>query len=259
MEYVRASKYPDLEEVYSQCSGPGGLKVAEFIAEKLNLRPGQLLLDIGTNYGYQTCFLAKEYGVFAVGIDPGDDPFKEPGTPSVVHLLKNALAWRVANRVLGVKVGVPDTKFADESFDVVYSATMFEMIRGLHGEDAYRECLAEVLRVLRKDGLFGYADPMHLDVLIPPDLAPLVEGEWADCFATLDETVGAFRAVGFEVVESGYAPDARLWWEEYAQYDAGCRANPDGEAKTIEVDDGRWLSFGYVIAKKTQEATSAST
>ena len=28
--YPRASKYPDLETVYAQCSGPGGLKLAEF-------------------------------------------------------------------------------------------------------------------------------------------------------------------------------------------------------------------------------------
>ena len=253
MEYERASKYPDLEQVYSQCSGPGGLKVAEFIAEKLNLRPGQLLLDIGTNYGYQTCFLAKEYRVFAVSIDPGDDPLKGPGTPNVAHLMENARAWGVQDRVVGVRVAVPDTKFADESFDAAYCTTTLEMIRGLEGEERYRECLSEILRILRPGALFGLGEPMHLDVDLPEDLAPLVSegnGSFADCLVTVQDTVDAFRTVGFEVVEADYAPDARAWWDEYRLHDPGCRKDPDGDPRMLEVDGGRWLSFGYVIAKK---------
>jgi len=207
-------------------------------------------LDVGTNYGYQSCFLAREYGVFVVGIDPGDDPFKKSGEPNVNRVAMNAHAWGVEERVLAVRVGVPDTKFADNSFDNAFSVTTLEMVRGAHGEDMYRKCLAEILRVLRPGGLFGYADPMHLDVPLPPDLKPLVENDWAKCFATIDETVLAFRSVGFEVLEADYAEDARLWWEEYAQHDPGCRANPDGDPKAIQVDAGRWLSLGYVIAGK---------
>jgi hypothetical protein len=32
--YPKASKYPDLDTIYTQCSGPGGLKLAEFMADK---------------------------------------------------------------------------------------------------------------------------------------------------------------------------------------------------------------------------------
>ena len=78
---------------------------------------------------------------------------------------------------------------------------------------------------------------MHLDVEIPTDLAPLVtqgNGAWADCFATIRETESACRSVGFEIVEAGYAPDARLWWEEYAEYDPGCRTGLDGDRMAIQ-------------------------
>jgi hypothetical protein len=94
---------------------------------------------------------------------------------------------------------------------------------------------------------------MHLDVDIPADLAPLVtQGSeaWADCFATIQETETACRSVGFEIVEADYAEDARLWWQEYATNDPGCKMDLDGERKAIEVDDGRRISFGYVIAEK---------
>ena len=72
--YPKAEKYPDLDAVYAQCSGPGGLRLAEFIADKLDLHPGMRLLDIGIYRGYQTCFLAKEYGPFVVAADPCQAP-----------------------------------------------------------------------------------------------------------------------------------------------------------------------------------------
>ena len=114
-DYPKAAKYPDLDAVYSECSGPGGLKLAEFIADRLDLKPGSRLLDIGTNRGFQTCFLAREYGVSVVGIDPWINPFDSERLPMVEYVWRNAHAWGVEDRVLPVGVGVPKTKFADAS------------------------------------------------------------------------------------------------------------------------------------------------
>ena len=128
-----------------------------------------------------------------------------------------------------------------------------EMIRGMQGESAYREALAEIYRVLAPGGLLALGEPMHLDVEIPADLAPLVsQGDmpWVDFFATIEETEEAVRSAGFEILDAGYAPDARLWWQEFALYDPFCHQDPEGEPRTIATDDGRWLSFGYVIAQK---------
>lgn len=249
--YPRASKYSDLETIYAQCSGPGGLKLAEFMAEKMQLQSNKRLLDVGTSRGYQSCFLAKEYGVFVVGIDPWAD--RDGRRTHIEYLMDNAQTWGVPELVLGVQVGVPDTRFAENTFDYVYSTTTLEMIRGIEGEEAYRKCLAEIYRVLEPGSVFGLGEPMHLDVDIPADLALLVtqgSAAWADCFATIQETKSACNSVGFEIIEADYAPDARLWWEEYAEYDPGCQTDLDGDRRAIQVDNGRWLSFGYVVAKK---------
>jgi hypothetical protein len=121
----------------------------------------------------------------------------------------------------------------------------------------YQQCLVEIFRILRPGGIFGLGEPMHLDVPIPPDLAAIyTQGNgagpdgWAKCFATVDETTAACRGAGFEILEAGYAPQGWRWWDEFRKNDPGCRADPEGEAKIIQQDGGRWLSYGYVIARK---------
>ncbi len=254
--YTRSGKYTDLGLIYSECSGPGGLQLTEFMAEKMQLHPGARLLDIGIERGYQTCFLAKEYEVFVIAIDPDDD--RRDGIPHIEHLQGNALTWGVEDRIIGLKLGVPESYFAENTFDFVHSTTTLEMVRGLFGVDYYQKCLDEIYRILRPGGVFGLGEPMHRSVPIPPDLYPFYtkgggvgpEG-WSDCFATVDETVNLCRAAGFNILEADLAPDASDWWTQFTLNDPHCKADPQGEAKIIQQDGGRWLSYGYVIAQKS--------
>lgn len=251
--YKKSKKYTDLDTIYAQCSGPGGLRLAEFMAEKMGVSAGKKFLDIGTNRGWQTCFFAKEYGVFVVGIDPWDD--REQGNPMVDHLRINAEKWQVSDSVVGLKIGVPDTHFADESFDYIYSTTALEMVRVSQGVEGYLKCLKEIYRILKPGGVFGLGEPMHLDVEIPADLMPYVsqdEYAWKDCFRNIYETTDLVREAGFEIVESAYAPDAWQWWMDFAEHDPFCKKEPDDDPKTLAVDGGRWTSFGYIIGKKQE-------
>ena len=241
--YIKSQKYRNLKRIYSEVSGPGGLKLAEFIAEKMDIQPNVKLLDIGTNSGYQTCFLAKEYGPIVTGIDPWGN--------SAEKLMKNAAQWKVENRVTAMKVGLPQTNFANSSFDRVYCTTTLEMIRGMKGEDGYKACLSEIYRILKPRGIFGMGEPMHEDVEVPTEIYPYITrgnmpAPWIDSFTTLEKTVEAFSSVGFEILEADYAPDSQEWWQEYAKYDP----DPGEDAIVINKDNGRWLSFGYVIAQK---------
>ncbi len=222
------------------------------MADKMKLRQGERLLDVGSNRGVQSCFLAREYEVQVTAIDPWDD--RMDGRPMVEHCRENADSWDVANSVLAVHAGVPETGFASESFDYVYSSTALEMLRVMDGEDVYRKALVEIMRVLRPGGIFGVAEPMHYDVDIPDDLLPFLSQEefpWKECFKTLDETVATIENTGFSIVEADYVPDAWGWWMEFAKHDPFCIEDPDGDPKTLAVDDGRWTSFGYVIAEKS--------
>jgi hypothetical protein len=38
--FPKSSQYTDLDTIYAECSGPGGLQLTEFMADKMGLRPG---------------------------------------------------------------------------------------------------------------------------------------------------------------------------------------------------------------------------
>ncbi len=250
-KYEKADKYSDLDLIYEQCSGPGGLKLAEFMAHKMGLKSGGRMLDVGCNRGWQTCFLAKEFGVNLIAIDPWLD--RMSNEPMVEHLRRNAEEWGVEQKVLALRLGVPETLMASSSFDYAYSTTALEMVRIMEGEAGYLDCLKEIQRVLRPGGIFGVGEPMHLEVELPADLEPYVsqpEYPWKECFRSISQTVQAIEQAGFGIVQADYAPDANLWWREYAAHDPFCKEKPEEDPKAIEVDDGRWVSFGYVIARK---------
>ena len=209
----------------------------------MEIQPKDKLLDVGTNGGYQTCFLAKEYNPFIIGIDPWGD--------SVERLTQNARDMGVESKVIGMKTGVPNTGFACCSFDKVISTTTLEMIRGIKGEEGYKESVTEIYRILKPGGIFGLGEPMHKDVKIPREIYPYVTvgdmpAPWTECFATLQETIEAVKSVGFRIIEAEEAPDAQLWWEEYCKYDLAA----GDDVEVIEKDQGRWTTYGYIIAQK---------
>jgi len=251
MNYRKSQKYTDYYKIYEQCAGPGGLKLAEHLAEMMSLKSGKKLIDIGFFKGYQTCFLAKEYNVDIVGIEPGCVPW-EPGIPNIEHLMKNARDLGVADKVLGVQSGLPNTLLPCNYFDYAYTTSCLEMIRGNDGEEAYHNALIEIYRILKNGGVLGLAEPMNLEVTIPDDVAPLLKViNFDKHFVTLEKTKKAILEVGFKIMESGYAEDAQLWWDEYLKYDPGYGPNPEREqVVAFKKALKHGLSFGYIIAVK---------
>lgn len=253
--YPLAAKYTDMHKIYQECSGPGGLELAEFMARKMTIKPGMKILDVGPAHGYQSCFLAKEFDVTVVGIDPMQS-FRDE-LLQIDHVEQNARDWGVQNKVIGIQVGVPETKLASQSFDAIYSTTALEMIRGFYGIDNYMESLQEIYRLLKPGAIFGLGEPMHHDVPISDELDGIISRSkdcvpWKEAFETVETTVGYLQQAGFDIVASGYAEDSWKWWQQYVQYDPECIKNPTHEdIKALQIDQGKWVSFGYVICKKS--------
>ncbi|HNP34216.1 MAG TPA: cyclopropane fatty acyl phospholipid synthase [Woeseiaceae bacterium] len=110
-------------------------KKLDLICRKLDLKPGQRLLDIGCGWGSLCQFAAERYGVECTGITVSEEQL--------------ALA-RKRTAGLPIEIRLQDYRDLDEKFDHIASVGMVEHV----GEKNYRELFRVVRRCLRPGGLF---------------------------------------------------------------------------------------------------------
>jgi cyclopropane-fatty-acyl-phospholipid synthase len=107
----------------------------EFVCKKLNLRPGQKVLDIGCGWGGFAKYAAQRYSVRVVGITLSTEQ---------VDLARQFCAD------LPVEIRLQDYRELNEKFDHIVSLGMFEHV----GHKNYRHYMHIVRRCLNPGGLF---------------------------------------------------------------------------------------------------------
>jgi len=106
----------------------------DLVCRKLQLQPGQRVLDIGCGWGEALKYAAERYGVAGVGITISQE---------------QAEYARALCAGLPVEIRLQDYRDIDERFHAVYSIGMFEHVGGRN----YRSYFEAVRRCLRDDGL----------------------------------------------------------------------------------------------------------
>lgn len=107
----------------------------ELICQKLQLKPGMRLLDIGCGWGGLAKYAAERFGVEAVGVT-----ISEQQHAFAVKRCKN----------LPIDIRLQDYRDLNETFDRVVSVGMFEHVGHLN----YHEFMKTVSRTLTDQGLF---------------------------------------------------------------------------------------------------------
>lgn len=107
------------------------------IAAKLNLKPGQRVLDIGCGWGGMAIYLASEFGVNVVGVTLSDEQ----------HAMARA---RVSEAGLDdqIDIRIQDYRDINETFDAVVSVGMFEHVGIAH----YQTYFSKIRDLLSDDG-----------------------------------------------------------------------------------------------------------
>jgi cyclopropane-fatty-acyl-phospholipid synthase len=107
----------------------------DLVFQKLMLRPGMRILDIGCGWGGAAKFAAERYGVSVVGVTISQQQFE---------------AARAACADVDVEILFQDYRELEGNFDRIYSIGMFEHV----GQKNYSRYFDVVRRCLTDDGLF---------------------------------------------------------------------------------------------------------
>ena len=135
------------------------LRKLDWICERLRLRPGLRLLDIGCGWGGLARHAARQYGCQVVGITISEEQFRY------------AQRWC---RGLDVEIQLRDYREVIERFDRVVSVGMVEHV----GYKNYRAYMRAAARTLGDDGLFlcqgicGSVSHVHTDPWIERYIFP---------------------------------------------------------------------------------------
>jgi cyclopropane-fatty-acyl-phospholipid synthase len=106
----------------------------ELVCQKMNLKPGMRVLDIGCGWGSFLKYASEKYGVSGIGVTISEEQVK----------LGNEL-----NKDLPVEIRLQDYRDVSGNFDRVVSLGMFEHV----GYKNYRTFFNKVKSVLKPDGL----------------------------------------------------------------------------------------------------------
>jgi cyclopropane-fatty-acyl-phospholipid synthase len=117
------------------------IRKLDHICRKLNLQPGERLLDIGCGWGGLLIHAAKHYGAKAVGISISEEQTKE----ARARFVEEGVAAQCQIEIIHYEAFQPE-----KPFDKLVSVGMFEHL----GPDKLPDYFARCLELLKPGGLF---------------------------------------------------------------------------------------------------------
>jgi arsenite methyltransferase len=163
-----------------------------------DLRPGEVVLDLGSGAGLDVLLSAKRVapGGHAYGVDMTDE--------MLTVARANQAKAGVANATF-LKGTIESVPLPDASIDVLISNCVINLAADKGA------VLREAFRVLRPEGRFAVADMIALEELAPEAKKSL--DLWAGCIAgtiSLDAYTQELRAAGFDGIDIEVTRDVKL-------------------------------------------------
>lgn len=237
--FPRASRYHPDWVLAAVSGGANPLWLTEWLTEKLDLRPGMRVLDLGCGRALSSIFLAREFGVQVWAVDLWN---------SVTENLQRVRDAGVEGSVFPLHADARALPFADEFFDAIVSIDSFMF----YGTDSFY--LNYIARFLKAGGPLATAGAglmSKIDGNVPAHLEPWWTGEGcylhaAEWWRRHWEKTGIVEVELADTLDGGWR-----FWLDWLKLIA-----PENsvEIQTLEADQGRNLGYTRVIARRKPDA-----
>jgi cyclopropane fatty-acyl-phospholipid synthase-like methyltransferase len=238
--YPLSSNY-EPEWILENEMGPNVLWITEALMERMDLKPGLRVLDLGCGTAMSSIFLAREFGLQVWAADLWIRPTSN---------WKRIRQAGLEDRVFPLHTEARRLPFAEEFFDAVVSMDSYHYF----GTDVhYLEF--HLLKLVKKGGALGIAVPAS-PVEVPHPRPAHLDDEWywlhgVDWWRTLWERTPGLDVEAAESIPGGW----ELWRHWNATLEASGRANRAEENRAelavLREDGGRHLGFMRMVARRS--------
>ena len=178
----------------------------DHISRKLQLKPGESLLDIGCGWGGMLIYAAENYGINGVGITLSKNQYEYAG--------RKIKELGIEDKV---EILYQDYRRLDGKFDKVVSIGMFEHV----GKKFIPIFIKKVSDLLKNEGL-GLLHTIGKDTPSPGDpwtLKYIFPGGYIPCLSEIVNEMGktGFSILDVENLRQHYAKTLERWAENYEQ------------------------------------------
>lgn len=235
-KYPRTEKY-DLSWIEQNWMGPHPLWLLEDLCERMDLRTGMKVLDMGCGKGITSVFLAKEYGVTV---------FANDLWISATENLSRFAEAGVADRVFPIHAEARALPYAEGFFDAAISIDSYHYYGA--SEDYFPGVFS---KLVKPGGQFGIVVPgfaKEFEKGYPDTLKELWEPEMFT-FHSKNWWRGLWEKTGLVEIAACYdMEDPKAIWRPWAKWS---RENLNfNDDKFLDADTGDDLAFIALVAKK---------
>ena len=245
-EFPRCRHYQP-EWMLDNQMGPNALWLVEWLCQRLALRPGMRVLDLGCGKAMTSVFAAREYGARVWAVDLWIDP--DPNW-------RRAVEAGCADQICPLRAEAHSLPFAEGFFDAVISIDAYQYFGT---DELYLDYLS---RFVCPGGLIGVVVPGLLQPIGAHVPAHLIQPQ-ANGKAFWESACRSFKTIAFwqdlwqrcdmvTDVTVDAQPDGWRHWRdfEWALERAGKSMFPS-DAEALDRDRGRFVGLLRLLARRT--------
>jgi ubiquinone/menaquinone biosynthesis C-methylase UbiE len=245
--YPKSAKY-DPEWVLRGWMGPNVLWLTEWLCEKMELKPGMRVLDMGCGKALSSIFLAKEFGVQVWANDLW------------ISATENWQRIREAgceDRVFPIYAEAHSLPYAEDFFDAIVCLDAYQYFGT---DDLYLNYFCKFVRPDGQIGIVVAGLARDFDGPVPEHLTKPSGNRstfWVDecwSFHTAEWWHNLWARMSMVDVETADTmPDG---WRDWVQYENACEEAGTlifpSEAETLEADAGKYLALVRMVGRRNK-------
>lgn len=237
-EFLRSLKY-DHDWMLNNMMGPNAVWLTEWLCQRMDLKPGMRVLDMGCGKCLSSIFLAKEFDVQVwandLWISPGDN-------------WKRIQKAKLTDQIFPIRSEAHALPYAEDFFDAIISVDSYHYYGT---DDLYLDYFIKFLKLHGQIGITNPGAMRDFNGKVPTHLKRIWEGKPEDIFSFHTTAWWKRHWLQTNLIDVETCDMMPEGWKQWVDFNTvHTNDGNDNETPFVKGDHGRYLGFVRIIGRK---------